>query len=105
MAKYLLLALNGPHEGEGKEDAYNRWYDEIHIPDLEAIPGVRSARRYKTIMSRRISFPYVAAYEIEVDDLDAFMKDLETKPRPYSPAMNRDTSAMVLAVAIPRADE
>jgi hypothetical protein len=57
MAKYLLFVLSGPTNGEGDEDAYNRWYDEVHLPDLKAIPSVKTARRYKIVqmISRRCS--------------------------------------------------
>ena len=30
------------------EAAWNRWYDEVHLPDALACPGVRSGRRYVT---------------------------------------------------------
>ena len=33
------------------EADWNRWYDEVHVPDVLACPGVRSGRRYVT--SRR----------------------------------------------------
>ena len=69
MPRYLLVALNGPTDGPDDETTYNRWYDDIHVPDLEAIPGVVSAKRYKVERSNRAPWPYVAAYEIETDDL------------------------------------
>jgi len=30
------------------EAEWNRWYDEVHLPDALACPGVRSGRRYVT---------------------------------------------------------
>jgi hypothetical protein len=98
MAKYILLALNGPTAGEGDEDAYNRWYDEVHVPDLLAVSGVISARRYKVLKSDT-SWPYVAAYEIETDDLQAVFAEMETKPRPFDPSFDRAVSGHILAVA------
>ncbi|MGY1740120.1 MULTISPECIES: hypothetical protein [unclassified Blastococcus] len=97
MARYLLLALNGPTDGEGDEEAFNTWYDEVHLPDLLSIDGVRSARRYQVVTGNRMDWPYVAAYEIETDDVEAFMADLGTKPRPFTPAMDRTRSGFVLA--------
>ena len=37
MARYLLLALNGPTNGEGDEDALNRWYETDHLPAFKKI--------------------------------------------------------------------
>jgi hypothetical protein len=74
MARYLLLALNGPTSGEGDEEALNRWYDEVHLPAFKRIPEVKSARRFKTLRGKipgRDLWPYVTAYEIETDDLAA----------------------------------
>jgi hypothetical protein len=50
--------------------------------------------------SNRAAWPYVAAYEIETDDLDGFMKALETSPRPFTPTLDRTKSAFVLARAL-----
>ncbi|MBV8398159.1 MAG: hypothetical protein JOZ17_05415, partial [Acetobacteraceae bacterium] len=30
------------------EDAWNRWYDETHLPEIVACPGFRSGQRYVT---------------------------------------------------------
>ena len=48
-----------------REDEFNRWYDEEHIPEKRSSPGFWSARRYK-----HSSEPhrYLAVYE--VDDAD-----------------------------------
>ncbi len=98
MAKYLLLALNGPTSPD-VDKTYNRWYDDIHIPDLLEVPGVTSARRFKAIKSNT-PWPYVAAYEIETDDLPHLLKVMEEQPRPFDPSFDRSTSGHILAVAI-----
>ena len=46
MPRYLMLALNGPTAGEGDEEAFNKWYDEVHLPDFKAIDAIQVARRY-----------------------------------------------------------
>ncbi|HEY9547086.1 MAG TPA: hypothetical protein VIR56_13835, partial [Solimonas sp.] len=68
MARYLMLALNGPTDGEGDEAAYQRWYDDVHLPAFKAIDAVRSARRYKVLRGKlpgMEAWPFVTAYEIE----------------------------------------
>jgi hypothetical protein len=78
MAKGLLVVQSSP-AGPDREDEYNKWYDETHIPQILTIPGVVSARRYRlhdgfpTAPSTR---GYLAIYEIEADDLAAPMKEL-----------------------------
>jgi hypothetical protein len=31
---------------EGKEDSFNQWYDEVHVPEVLALPGIVAAQRY-----------------------------------------------------------
>lgn len=100
MPKYMLIALNGPTEGEGDEATYNDWYNQVHLPDLMEVTGVRSARRFKVVSSKRADWPYVAAYEIETDDLAGTMKEMEIKPRPFTPTFDKSRSAFVLAMEI-----
>ena len=95
MARYILLALNGPTEGEGHDEEYNKWYSEVHVKDLLATPGVVSAQRYKVVQGN-VEWPYVAAYQIEADDLgDVFQalgKTAATFPT-SSTAASRPTSS------------
>lgn len=43
------------------EDAFNHWYDNVHLPDLLGCPGWLSARRYIALDNGP---KYVAIYEI-----------------------------------------
>ena len=46
-----------------KEEAFNRWYNEEHMPlVMERIPGILSGRRYKIIEGEE-KYPYMAMYE------------------------------------------
>ena len=48
-----------------QEDAFNRWYDEDHMPKaLNRFPGVISGRRYK-ITDGEDGYNYLAIYEFE----------------------------------------
>jgi hypothetical protein len=44
------------------EDEFNRWYNEEHIPERLAIPGVLNAARYKAVEGGPT---YLACYELE----------------------------------------
>ena len=42
------LLLVGMTPALGVETAFNRWYDTEHVPALAGVPGVLSARRFRT---------------------------------------------------------
>jgi len=103
MARYLLLALNGPTRGDGDEEALNRWYEEVHIPAFKRIPEIKSARRYKTLRGKipgRDLWPYVTAYEIETDDLPAVSARFQKELSSFHPALDREASGNIMAIQI-----
>jgi len=103
MARYLLLALNGPTPGEGHEEALNRWYDEVHMPAFKRIPEIKSARRYKTLRGKipgRDLWPYVTAYEIETDDLAALSARFQKELMSFHPTLDRESSGNLMAIQI-----
>ena len=67
----LLIVLSGSVSPE-RDEAYNDWYTNVHLPDVLAVPGYVRATRYKAFPGER-SFDqeYMALYELEVEDLDA----------------------------------
>jgi hypothetical protein len=78
MPKGVMLVFSRPSSPE-REDEYNKWYDEVHIPECCTIPGVISAVRYRRSEANAPSddaFPYLAIYELESDDLGGTVKDL-----------------------------
>ena len=55
-----------------QEHEFNHWYNEEHLPELLAVPGVLSAARYEAVSSGP---KHLACYELEssaVVDTDAF---------------------------------
>jgi hypothetical protein len=44
VADNLFLVLTNPIEGE--DEAFNKWYDLQHIPEVLDVPGVVAAQRY-----------------------------------------------------------
>lgn len=61
---------------EDIEPAWNRWYDEVHLPEIARCPGFLSAQRYVAdeLSGRR----YIAVYELESP---AAMKSAELAAR------------------------
>lgn len=58
---FIVMAQVKPEQ----EEAFNRWYNEDHMPKaLNRFPGVLSGRRYK-IQDGGDGFNYMALYEFE----------------------------------------
>ena len=72
MAKGIMLVESVPSSPD-REDEYNTWYDEIHIPQLLALDGIVAARRLRPVDGNG---PYVAIYELEGDDLQAILDNM-----------------------------
>ena len=51
-----------------KEDEFNRWYNEVHLPMLFGFKGVKQASRYKYIGLPGDSPKYLAIYEFESEE-------------------------------------
>ena len=52
-----------------REDEFNRWYNEVHVPELTALPGfLRAWRLQRSEEGSALGEPgqrYIAVYEIE----------------------------------------
>jgi len=75
---YKMLVMSRPVAG--REEDYNDWYQNIHLAELTALPGFRSARRYR--LARTLvegdAHPYLAVYDIETEDIDAVLDRLRS---------------------------
>jgi heme-degrading monooxygenase HmoA len=68
-----------------QEEAFNRWYNEEHCPQLLQFRGAVSARRYKAILGED-EHQYMAVYEFESEaTFQRFLKSghLEELKREY----------------------
>ena len=72
MARYLLFAYSDCKD-PAREEEFNDWYDNVHLPDMLEVPGMISATRWASAKpaegQRR---KYLALYELETDDLAEF---------------------------------
>jgi hypothetical protein len=70
----IFVALS--NETEDTDDEFNKWYDEVHIPDVLAIKGYLSAQRFELVPDATIidassvTRRYLAIYELEADDAE-----------------------------------
>jgi len=72
----VLIALSNPVSAD-VEDDFNQWYTDVHSKEVLALPGVRSARRFRLAPSQVVpgddaGHRYLALYEVETDDWAAF---------------------------------
>jgi hypothetical protein len=72
MAKGIIHVETRPSSPD-RDQEYNAWYDEVHIPELVALDGFVSARRLRPVDG---DGPYVALYEIEGDNLQAILDNM-----------------------------
>src|SRR5215470_3530243 len=78
------------------EEEFNRWYNEEHIPERLAIPGVLNAARYEAVAGGP---KYLACYELASADAwysadwQRWLKNPTPRPRksarPYAPEQLR----------------
>ena len=59
----MLVSADIPTE---KEEEFNRWYNEEHLKDLLAVPGILDGARYEATKSGP---KHLAAYELESADV------------------------------------
>ncbi|MET8207717.1 hypothetical protein ABZT51_16965 [Streptomyces sp. NPDC005373] len=63
MAKFILHVESRP-ANEKVVDEFNRWYDEVHLPEVVALDGIVAATRF---VPKEQEGPYITQYEIEGD--------------------------------------
>lgn len=74
MEKHLLLVFTRPVAG--REEEFNRWYDQHHLADVAGLPGVVSGQRYRfdeasgNSIERTPPMGYLAIYEVPEGQLE-----------------------------------
>jgi hypothetical protein len=76
MGSYNFVVFSNPIEG--REEEFNRWYDEVHVPQMLSVPGIHSAKRFRfaTPDAEAPRNRYLALYAIETDDPKGLLGDL-----------------------------
>lgn len=79
MPKGIMVVRTGPSD-PAREDEYNDWYSNTHIPQVCAVPGITAARRFKVRGAADGEAPvYLAIYELDADDLADPVRELRTR--------------------------
>jgi hypothetical protein len=77
MARGVYVVRARPVSAE-RDGELNDWYDGTHIPELLAVPGFVSARRFRRVGGDGVA-EYLAVYEIAADDLAAPIAELRRR--------------------------
>jgi len=90
--RYKLVVMTKPVQG--REPEYNDWYQNVHLDDLVAIDGVKSAQRFRlnqAVSCDKPPLPYLAIYDVETEDIDGVIRQLSERPQ---------TGRMVVSTAL-----
>ena len=58
-----------------RDDEWNEWYDDVHVPDILAIDGFVAATRWKLVTPAPFGANYLALYDVH-GDVEAAQKSL-----------------------------
>jgi hypothetical protein len=63
---------------EGREAEYHDWYQNTHLQQVMALPGFKSGQRFRlnTPLAEHETFPYLAIYDVETDDITALLAQM-----------------------------
>lgn len=73
MPRFKMIAMSKPMPGRDAE--YHDWYQNTHLPQVCAFPGVLGAQRYveAAALAGGDDRKFMAIYDIETDDLGAVL--------------------------------
>jgi hypothetical protein len=79
MPRHTLVVFTSP--AEGREDEYNQWYNETHLPEVLRTEGFVAAQRFELapaqVMDADPPSRYLAIYEIEAEDVGKALDSLQ----------------------------
>ncbi|MET0251999.1 MAG: hypothetical protein ABW203_07460 [Novosphingobium sp.] len=73
MPAYRMIMLS--QAVDGRDEDYERWYDETHIPEMLQVPGFVAAQRFRIVknVAGQTTYPYCTIYEMDGDTPDAVL--------------------------------
>lgn len=75
MASYKIIQIVASQSTPDKEDEFNKWYTNVHVPMFFGFDGLKQAGRYRCIGDPGDNAKYLAIYEFEDEEaLAAFPK-------------------------------
>ena len=91
---------------DGRDDEFNRWYDEVHLDEVLRVPAFTAARRFRTADAQVFvnqPYRYVAIYEF-AGDAQAAIDQLMAASSTFnmSDAMHPDSNVVLVEEHLPR---
>jgi hypothetical protein len=79
MPRYKLVVMSGPQDGRAAE--YHDWYQNSHLQQVMELPGFQAGQRYRlsTALIEGETFPFLAIYDIETDDVDSVLAEMRSR--------------------------
>jgi len=65
---------------DGREDEYNTWYNEVHLPEVLQIEGFQAAQRFalnEHQVQKSQTHGYLAIYEIDTHNVALTLQNLQ----------------------------
>ncbi|HEY3695824.1 hypothetical protein [Phenylobacterium sp.] len=94
MPQYKLVVMSNPMEG--REDEYNKWYNEHHLGAVLDIDDYTAAQRFRIVDGFESSHRYMALYDAESVDTETAMAKISQRVAegrmPISDALDLRTS-------------
>ena len=91
--QHLVLILTEPTAGN--EEAYNDYYENLHLKEVLQTTNLQTAQRFRLAAQagEACPLPYLAVYETEAESAEDVIRNLnETRPeRQQSDTLNRRT--------------
>jgi hypothetical protein len=100
MAEYIIQLESRALLGQDEE--FNRWYDEVHIADVLAIPGFESCKRYRIVDPADPHPRFMAAYSVRCDDPHVLLGQLFEAAKDMEVSPTLDDSHVIVTVYEPR---
>lgn len=105
MTRYTMLVSTNPVAGRDEE--YNDWYDNRHLPDVLKLDGFVAAQRFRLAPAdppQEAPHRYLAVYEVDADSVEAAGKILTegfaSGALPLSDALDVSSIGMVYFEAL-----
>ena len=99
MARYVIQFTSAARPGA--DETFNRWYDDVHVADVLAIPGFLSCQRYRVVDPAASRPRYIAAYEVESDDPQATLGQLFNSSNKMVISPSLDTEQVTITILEP----
>jgi len=79
VARYSLFIFSDCKD-PSREQEFNDWYSNVHLPDMLEVQGMISATRWMTPENRKgMKRKYLAIYEVQTDNLEEFDKKVRER--------------------------